>query len=328
MRLLFITATRIGDAVLSTGILGQLIAATPGLRVTVACGPAAANLFAAVPGLERVIVLDKKRYGLHWLELWRQTVGTKWHLVVDLRGSATAWFLRAWGRRILRGSGRGQPRVERLAQVLGVSPPPLPRVWLRPQDHARALQLVPPGPPVIALGPTANWQGKVWAPERFVALFDALTGAGGPLPGARAAVLGGTGATERALAEPVLRALPARRVIDLVGRIELLEAAACLQRSALFVGNDSGLMHLSAATGIPTLGLFGPSPPEEYAPVGRYTAFARTHKPMRELVGGPGYDWRTTGSLMDSLPVSDAVAAARALLSRAAGNHSPREVAE
>jgi ADP-heptose:LPS heptosyltransferase len=41
----------------------------------------------------------------------------------------------------------------------------------------------------------------------------------------------------------------------------------------MFVGNDSGLMHLAAAAGTPTLGLFGPSRADEYAPVGRCTAF-------------------------------------------------------
>jgi ADP-heptose:LPS heptosyltransferase len=40
------------------------------------------------------------------------------------------------------------------------------------------------------------------------------------------------------------------------------------------VGNDSGLMHLSAAAGTPTLGLFGPTPSAEYAPAGRRTAVA------------------------------------------------------
>ena len=62
--------------------------------------------------------------------------------------------------------------------------------------------------------------------------------------------------------------------MDLVGRLTLPEAAAVLARCALFVGNDSGLMHLSAATGTPTLGLFGPSRVEEYAPAGRRTATA------------------------------------------------------
>lgn len=74
------------------------------------------------------------------------------------------------------------------------------------------------------------------------------------------------------MAAPVLAAL-GERAVDLVGRVSLPEAAAVLARAALFVGNDSGLMHLAAATGTPTLGLFGPSRVEEYAPAGRRAGF-------------------------------------------------------
>ena len=66
------------------------------------------------------------------------------------------------------------------------------------------------------------------------------------------------------------RFAPAERVSGL----ELnAEVAACLERCALYVGNDSGLMHLAAAAGIPTLGLFGPTPWREYSPAGRRAAF-------------------------------------------------------
>ena len=69
MRILFITSTRVGDAILSTGLLDYLITQYPGARVTVACGGAAATMFKAVPGLERIIVLDKMAFSLHWLRL-------------------------------------------------------------------------------------------------------------------------------------------------------------------------------------------------------------------------------------------------------------------
>ena len=51
MRLLFLTSTRIGDAVLSSGVLAHLLASRPGAAVTIACGPVAAPLFAEVPNL-------------------------------------------------------------------------------------------------------------------------------------------------------------------------------------------------------------------------------------------------------------------------------------
>ena len=89
-----------------------------------------------------------------------------------------------------------------------------------------------------------------------------------------------------------------------------------LRRCRLVVANDSGLMHLAAASGAPTLGLFGPSRPEHYAPWGAKSAHVATAIAHDDLFG-PGYDRRTTGTLMESLTVEAAEGAARALLERA-----------
>ncbi len=113
----------------------------------------------------------------------------------------------------------------------------------------------------VALAPTANWEPKVWPADRFAAVFRRLD------LGATAIVLGGPGPAERTMAEPLLAALP--RAIDLVGRLSLPEVAAALQQAMLFIGNDSGLMHLAAAAGTPTIGLFGPTDAATYRPAGR-----------------------------------------------------------
>ena len=266
MRILFITSTRIGDAVLSTGLLDHLMQAHPEARFTIACGRVAEGVFRRMPGLERLIPIEKKRFGLHWLGLWAQVATTRWDLVVDLRGSAIAWLLPARRRAVMRGGRRPGHRLLHLAQTLGISPAPRPVAWFGPEEAARAEALLPGGGPWLALGPTANWVRKVWPPDRFLTLARLLTGPGGALEGARIVVLGGPGEQERAMAAPVLEGLPG--AVDLVGALDLPAAAAVLSRCALLVGNDSGLMHLSAAAGTPTVGLFGPTPASEYAPVG------------------------------------------------------------
>jgi heptosyltransferase III len=208
--------------------------------------------------------------------------------------------VRAKRRYVMRGGRQPGHRLAHLGALLGLDPPPLPVAWFGPAERARAAALLPGDGVWIGLGPTANWDRKVWPAERFVALYRALTAPGAPLEGARAAVLGGPGAQERALAAPVLAAL-VEDAVDLVGGLALPEVAAVLARCALFVGNDSGLMHLSAATGTPTLGLFGPSPVEAYAPAGRRTATA-------VAPGSPGLD------SMPGLTLDAALAAAERLL--------------
>jgi ADP-heptose:LPS heptosyltransferase len=293
VRILFITATRIGDAVLSTGLLDHLVRTYPGARFTIACGPVAEGVFARMPNRERTLIVDKRRYDAHWLTLWSKTVTTVWDLAVDLRGSALTLVLPARRRAIMRGGRRPGHRLVHLAGALGLADPPLPVVWTDAADRARAAALLPPGGPVIGLGPTANWSGKVWPPERFAAVFQQLA-----IPGARAAVFAGPGDAERAMAAPVLAAIP--DAIDLAGRLTLPEAAACLARCALFIGNDSGLMHLAAAAGTPTVGLFGPTPASEYAPAGRCTTVA-------QAPGPPG------AAPIAALPVATVLDAARSL---------------
>ena len=303
MRILFVTSNRLGDAVLSTGLLDHLIGAHPAARITVVCGPVAEGVFARMPNRERTIVLDKRPYSLHWLPLWAGAATTLWDLVVDIRGSALAWMVPTRRRAVMR--RRSGHKIDQLGAVLDLAPAPLPVMWTAPEDRAHAAALLPAGRPFIGLGPTANWGPKVWPADRYAALFDAL--ANGPLSGAVPAVFAGPGEVERAMADPLLTALP--EAVDLVGRLTLPEVAACLARCALFVGNDSGLMHLAAAAGTPTLGLFGPTPAHEYAPAGPRAA-AVLSKTER----------------MEDLSVASAVEAATRLIAQATHRVMPTEV--
>jgi ADP-heptose:LPS heptosyltransferase len=300
VRILFITSTRIGDAVLSTGLLDHLLRTHPEARITVACGPIAEGLFARMPNRERTIVMVKRGQARHWLDLWRASVTRRWDLVVDLRGSAFAWSVLAKRRAIKRGGRRPGHRILHIAETLGITPAPRPVAWFAPEDAAKVAAWLPDRP-FLALGPTASGRGKVWPAERFVQLAQALTGPGGVLPGAPLVVLGGPGALEEEMAAPLLAAWP--EAVNLLGRLTLAEAAAVLSRAALYVGNDSGLMHLSAACGAPTLGLFGPTLASEYAPVGL--------RAQAVLAKGPA-----GATPMQRLAVAPVVEAAAKLLAR------------
>ena len=67
LKILFITATRIGDAVLSSGLIAYLAAEYPAARFTVVCGAPAAPVFEAKPRHDRLIVIEKKPFHLHLL---------------------------------------------------------------------------------------------------------------------------------------------------------------------------------------------------------------------------------------------------------------------
>ena len=282
-----------------------------------ACGPLAAPLFTPIREVARVIVLVKQPRHGHWRALWREAIGTVWDLVIDLRNTLVSRLLRRRALRVFGGPKPGQHMVEALSELLDIAPPAAPRLWLDAPGLERAGDEIPRDRPVLALAPAANWAGKTWRAERFGAVARALISEGAILAGARVALLGAE--SERAQVEPVRAALPPAQCIDLVGEGDVLTAAAFLSQSDFFIGNDSGLMHLAAAVGLPTLGLFGPSKPERYRPWGPKGAYVRTALAYDELVGVPGYDHRTTGTLMDSLEVESVVDAAEALWRKVGG---------
>jgi len=317
MNILFITSTRIGDAILSSGLLASFISTHPAAQVTIACGPAAETLFRNVPNLKRIIVLEKMLFSLHWLVMWGSVVGTVWDVIVDLRNTPMSYPLIAKRRYRLKRKKILGHRVEQLAAVMGLADhPPDPKVWISNQARGLAARLIPDGSKVLAIGPIANWTAKTWKPDYFVELIGRLTGAGGILPNARVAVFGRD--DERPLALRIIDSIPEDHCIDLVGRIDLEEVGACLERADFYIGNDSGLMHLAAAVGIPTLGLFGPSLEELYAPWGRLGVAVRSKKSFDEIFP-ENFDHRNTGSLLDSLTVDMVEEAANRLWQSSSG---------
>lgn len=322
--ILFITATRIGDAVLSSGLIKLLSDQIPNARFTIVAGPLAAPLFAHVPGLDRVIVMEKGKGKGHWFKLWNQVRHKKWGLVVDLRGSATALFLRRDKRAIWKKTP-GEPvhKVVDAARTLKLEgEPPAPYLYITPEVEALADELLGQGGPILAVGPAANWIGKVWPIERFAQTAAQLLDKDGPLAGGRLLILGGPEDTR--MVEELRMASARGRTIDLTGKVDLLTAYACLKRASLFIGNDSGLMHIAAAAGCPTVGLFGPSDERRYGPWGDKAVAVRGPRTFQQF---KAIDPELSQAIrhMSDLPVPTVVRAAKELLARVA---TPAEVSE
>lgn len=308
MKILFITSTRLGDGVISTGVLDHFVRAYPGAEITVACGPLVTGLFEQAPGVKRVIALKKQPYYGHWRKLAKETLWTKWDIVIDLRNSLLSRLLISKKKYIWGRQDRRKHKVEQMAEVIGVVPPPAPRLWFNDAIERAAEKLVPPGAPVLAVGPAANWLAKTWPAENFIALIQKITAEGGLLPHARIAVFAAPG--EEAVAYKVLNAFPEDRRIDVIAKAAPVVVAAAISRCQFYIGNNSGLMHCAAAVGIPTLGLFGPSWPHLYRPWGAQAAFVATPENYDQLTSYAGYDPKTAPCLMNSLKVEDAFAGA------------------
>ncbi|MCB1592541.1 MAG: glycosyltransferase family 9 protein [Alphaproteobacteria bacterium] len=300
--ILFITSSRIGDAVLSTGLLDHIGRTVPGARVSIACGPLVTSLFEGYPFLEALYPLKKQKRHGHWLNLWKKAAFRRWHSVIDLRNSAVSRLIPA-GQRFIYGSkiDSSRHKVEQAAQVMRLDYVPAPKLWFSEQQLKKAALLVPEGQPVLGVGPTANWRGKTWPVERFIEVVNWMTGPEGVMPNARVAVFSAPGEEEDACA--LFNSLVAERRLDLIAKTDPGSAAAALGRCSFYLGNDSGLMHCAAAAGISTLGLFGPSYPHLYRPWGEKSTYISTPESFDRLTDFEGYDVKTTGTLMGTLHV-------------------------
>ncbi len=170
----------------------------------------------------------------------------------------------------------GERKLERMIDCFGAlalpknaTPPgtwPLPEIAVPVAEQENWLSrngLRRSGRPVVALAPGAVGPGKAWPVQNYAELARQLADQGADIW-----VLGGP--AEKAIAAQIA-ALGGASVSDLTGN-ELRNAIVALAAADLAITNDSGLMHISAAIGTPTVAIFGPTSPRLWAPLNALAA--------------------------------------------------------
>lgn len=155
----------------------------------------------------------------------------------------------------------------RLAEAAGAEPPPFPDIsWdvleRERESGGKALKEAGwDGGPYVAfhLASFAH-AAKRWDLERFAQVADALAAE----LSLRTVLLGS--ASENAMNTEAASLVRKSSVVHLSGRTSLSEALGVLAQATLFVGNDSGMSHLAAAAGTPTVVVFGPTDPDATRP--------------------------------------------------------------
>ena len=151
----------------------------------------------------------------------------------------------------------------KIAELLGVTPvADVVAAWSE-TDHANVKTLAAPvaeGRPFAVLHPFPMFAYKAWCDAGWTELAAALASRG-----MTNVLVGGPAPDERAHADRLMRTLPPGTV-NLVGRLSLSEVGCLASRAALYVGTDTAVTHIAAATGVPVIALFGPSNPVKWGP--------------------------------------------------------------
>jgi heptosyltransferase-2 len=278
----------VGDAVISLPALLQVRRRFPDAELVVLARPSVADIYCTVAEVDRVVLYDsqgKHRGLVGVLRLAGELRPERFDLAVlfqnALQAAAIA-FLAGIPRRLGYARDARGPLLTHASKVprpgeipyyylellrrtgwLG-SLPPVEEARLTPpsatvermRERLRACGVAPGkngGRPVVVLAPGAAYgSAKCWLPERYATLADRLVEAHDA-----AVLLCGTPA-EASLGDAIAARMRTQP-ISLVGRTTLEEFLALLPSADLFIGNDSGAMHLAAGVGLPQVLVFGPT---------------------------------------------------------------------
>ena len=305
-RILVLRYRFIGDTILTVPFLRNLRRAEPDAYIAWAVAPGTAEVVQGIPYVDELIFWDPVTIhadsrGTH------RTLGDKMRFIRDLRsrrfdkvyvlkrsfGSALMGYLTGAAKRIgFATEGRSflltttvpyrhdQHEVQNFLDVLRADNVPVTDAYLEywtsgteetETDELLALNGVGRDEKLIALHPFSSIIERGWHLDNFAALSTGLAAMG-----YRPLVLGAP--NDRAFFGTAADRFTATAV-DLVGKSTLRVTMALLKRCALFVGNDSGVMHLAAAAGIPLVAIFGPQSPVKFGPWNKRATVMYTQYP-------------------------------------------------
>lgn len=303
--ILFLSPADLGETVLATGALAHVL--KEGDALTVVASPEAAPLFRAAPGWSASHVVPTARW-----QLWPQLARKNFDVVLDGQGGVLGNTIPTAHRIALKPAPILRHRLEDWAEAVGADRTLSPQLWLDERARTTASAIVPEGA-LLVLAPGGVSEAKRWPRERFAAVARRL--ADGAMQGAQVIVLGAA-ARDAEITRAIVSSLDADGVParDLGNGLDLLAAAALMERATLCLGNDNVLAHLAAAAGAPTLTLFGPTDERIRAPAGPRTRTLRGRS-FEEVAADPALDG---AAAMEDVSV-DAVEAAAIDLLHAGG---------
>jgi heptosyltransferase-2 len=283
-RILVIQTAFLGDVVLATPLLQALRDRFPKAYLAVLVIPGTREILAGYPGLDDVLVYDKKGRdrSLHGIRTVVRLLAEKRFdcCLLPHRSFRSALLAFAAGiprrigyfqslgcwlysRRVWRDSSLHE--VRRNLQLLGPLTSehsldryaPTEKLWVSsdPEDSEWANRClaehgIRPNDRVIAIAPGSVWATKRWLPDGFAAVIDGLI-----VRNKRKVVLLGS-RDDQPVVDEVLRRCR-EKPVDLSGRTTLRQLAAVMKRCELLITNDNGAMHVGVAQDIPVVAIFG-----------------------------------------------------------------------
>ena len=300
MRILIVRLRLIGDVVLTTPLLRALRRRYPGAQLTYLVEPAAAPIVRDNPHIDHLVIVARRR-GLARVRddvtIARQLRRERFDIAIDLHGGPrAAWFTWASGAptrigysiqgrswmysHVVRRTADGAPRHSvanqwDLLAPLGIGPPDPVRDPLEMAEDPQAAAVVERrlreagmsgSNPLVVIHVSAGNPFRRWPRESFEALVASLARRD---PARRIILTSGPSDAHaaNAIADAARAALgPLAHAVPRLGEFDLAELRALVGRAAVYIGGDSGPLHVAATTTTPIVALLGPTLAERSLP--------------------------------------------------------------
>jgi len=285
-RILLVCTQRIGDVLLTTPLARSMKRAWPETQIDMLVLPGTEGALAGNPDIAQILALPQRVGLLEKLaqlrRLWQRydlavspLATDRARLFCRVAGRYRVGLLQAQGERSKRGLLNRWAVFDdldthtvsmglRIAELLGIPAcaevvPPT-AAW---SGVAEKLTALPVAAPFAVLHPYPKFSYKMWTATGWIALTQALHA-----QGLQVVLTGGPDRDEGDYTDQIAKSAAEQgvRVMNLAGQLSLGETAELIRRAALFVGPDTAVTHIAAATGTPTLALFGPSNPVKWGP--------------------------------------------------------------
>ena len=298
-RILVVKLDHLGDVLLATPVFSNLRQTYPDAALHVLAGVWSRVVLEHHPDVDKVLEYNspffcrsgKPTRFREAVQLYRELRHQKYDLLIELRGDwrvAGLSLLRVTPRRLARATLQLANRVgfrrfsgihetTRNLDVLrqaGIATPMQTPTFKVPEAAEKwasdflAVHRVNRAYPLIVIHPGSPVARKRWLPERYAEVADWL------IARKRAQIVF-VGVQDEI---PIINDIQARmqgESINVAGKTSVIELASILHIATVFIGNDSGPMHLAAAVGTWTIGLYGPSEPARFGPVGAWCETVR-----------------------------------------------------
>jgi ADP-heptose:LPS heptosyltransferase len=265
--ILFISLSNIGDAILTTPVLQALHKLYPEAKIDIVSDHRSNIIYNYCPYRGEIFLKNKQRLFRGGLSLVRELRQKHYDLIVDLRTDGLTLLLKGQTRLTKWQAAPYGPHVveEHMGVIRKINTDgniPRTKIWIT-EDHMEfakeCIQNINSNRSLV-IAPGCHVPIKVWSPKNYASLCNKLASE------IDAVVLLGS-SSEKTYADEVIKELSVP-FKDLMGRTDLLQAAAILNLAKMFIGNDSGLGHIASTANIPTLTLFGIGEPLRYRPWG------------------------------------------------------------